>query len=111
MHRLSKWLVRAGLVVWGVGAAAAVSGVWVTMPPIVVEWLVLSLAGTSGGLLVAAGVAVGRTTPITAAARAIRESGDAAVGTSDGAGGVALPLPTALHPTVAQRDPEREPAT
>ncbi|HEX8850654.1 MAG TPA: hypothetical protein VF761_14085 [Gemmatimonadaceae bacterium] len=60
MRRLSKWLVRAGLAVWALGAAAAISGVWVTMPPIVVEWLVLSLAVTSGALLVVAGLAIAR---------------------------------------------------
>lgn len=38
MRGLGKWLVRAGLVVWSFGAVAAVSGVWVTMPPIVSQW-------------------------------------------------------------------------
>jgi membrane protein required for beta-lactamase induction len=58
MRRLSKLLIRAGLAVWTFGLVAAVSGVWVTLPPVAVEFLVLGLALSSGAVLVGAGVAV-----------------------------------------------------
>ena len=63
MRSFAKWLVRAGLAVWLFGIAAAISGVWVTLPPVATEWLVLSLAVTSGGLLVVSGIALGRGVP------------------------------------------------
>lgn len=112
MRGLGKWLVRAGLVVWSFGAVAAVSGVWVTMPPIVVEWLVLSLAGTSGGLLVAAGVAVGRTNGATSLEPSlVQPSAEPAGKFGEHVEGLALPAPAAFRSPVAQRNGEHDPAT
>jgi hypothetical protein len=99
------------LVVWGF-AVVAVSGVWSTMPPIVVEWLVLSLAGTAGGALVAAGVAVGGARSIEAVETAIvGPSGAAAGNIASRAKAMALPILVALRPTEARRDAEHDPAT
>ena len=83
---------------------AAVSGVWVTMPPIVVEWLGLGLAGTSGGLLVAAGVAVGRGNSSEAVNRAVSAGGSIAAGTLGGHVGELPPPPIALRPAVGERE-------
>ena len=60
MRTTAKWMVRGGLVVWVFGTAAAISGVWVTLPPDATKWLVLGLASTSGGMLVLSGMALGR---------------------------------------------------
>jgi hypothetical protein len=62
IRRIAKLLVRAGLAIWTFGLVAAVFGVWVTLPPAAVEFLVLALCLTAGGVLVGAGVAVGRAT-------------------------------------------------
>jgi hypothetical protein len=61
MKHLGIALIAAGAVIWTAGAAAWMSGVWVTLPPDTVRILVLSLAGVTGGLLLGAGALIGRT--------------------------------------------------
>jgi membrane protein implicated in regulation of membrane protease activity len=61
MRRLAALLLGAGVAIWLLGLIAWVFGVWVTLPPAATRVLVLALAALSGGVLVAAGASLGRT--------------------------------------------------
>lgn len=60
MRRLGTLLMLAGAALWLLGVYAWMSGVWITLSPAAAKVYLLTLAGFTGALLLAAGAAVSR---------------------------------------------------
>ena len=60
MKRIGTLLMLAGVALWLLGFVAWKSGVWITLSPAAAKLYLLTLAGLSGGVLLAAGAAVNR---------------------------------------------------
>lgn len=60
MRRVAAALMGAGVVLWLLGIAAWIMGVWATLPPDAARVLVLTLAGLGGGVLLVSGALVAR---------------------------------------------------
>ena len=60
MRRLGTLLMLAGVALWLLGACAWISGVWISLSPAAAKVYLLTLAGFTGAVLLAAGAAVSR---------------------------------------------------
>jgi membrane protein implicated in regulation of membrane protease activity len=62
MRRIASALICAGVLLWVLGVAAWIIGVWITLPPDTVRVMMLTLAGLAGGVLLVTGAVVARAT-------------------------------------------------
>jgi len=60
LKRIGTLLMLAGVALWLLGFLAWMSGVWITLSPAAAKLYLLTLAGLSGGVLLAAGAVVNR---------------------------------------------------
>jgi membrane protein implicated in regulation of membrane protease activity len=60
VRRLGTLLMLAGVALWLLGVCAWISGVWISLSPAAAKVYLLTLAGFTGALLLAAGAAVSR---------------------------------------------------
>ena len=105
MRRVAATLIGAGVVFWVLGVIAWVAGVWVTLPPDAVRVLVLTLAALAGGVLLAAGAAVGRAAQRFAAAAGAADMSAPADGAGQAAAAVDLPPNQSLQLPEARTAP------
>lgn len=75
MRRIGTLLMLAGTALWVLGFCAWISGVWITLSPAAAKVYTLTLAGLTGGILLAAGAAVSRAYRRQAAAERDASSG------------------------------------
>jgi hypothetical protein len=60
MSRIATALICVGALLWILGAAAWIAGVWITLPPNAVRVLALTLSGLAGGVLLVSGAVFAR---------------------------------------------------
>ena len=60
MRRLGTLVMLAGVALWLLGVCAWISGVWISLSPAAAKIYLLSLAGFTGAVLLAAGAAISR---------------------------------------------------
>ena len=61
MKRIGTLLMLAGAALWVIGFCLWISGVWISLSPAAAKVYLLTLVALTGGLLLAAGAMVSRT--------------------------------------------------